>query len=209
MKRVILAQLTGAVCAFALIAGCAKAPQQETTAANAALASAKAAKADIFSAEQFNAAQAMVNSALADIKAQNAKPPFSRNYEKAKKMLVDATTTAEAAKTAIEANKANVVEETKSLLAKAQAAVAESKKMVEVLIKKKKKDAAALKTKLEAAAATLPADLGKVADDALITTRDAIKNVIATAESVKASVEQPKAAKPAAAKPVTKGKIKK
>jgi len=204
MKRILLTQFAGALCACVLIAGCAKVPQQETTAANAALESAKAAKANIFAAEQFNAAQAMVNSALADIKAQNAKPAFSRNYEKAKKMLVDATTTAEAAKTAVGANKAKVVEETKALLAKAQAAVAESKKIVEVLIKKKNKDAAALKTKLDAAAATLPADLGKVVDDALIATRDAIKNVIATAESVKASVEQPKAAKP-----VTKGKGKK
>lgn len=199
MKRVICAQFASAVFACVLIAGCAKAPQHEITVAKAALESAKTANAPVFAAEQFNAAQAMVNSALADIKAQNAKPPFSRNYDKAKKMLLNGTTTAEAAKNAVEANKAKMVEETKALLAKAQTAVAEAKKIVAVLIKKKNKDAAALKTKLEAAAAALPADLSKVADNDLIATQDAIKNAIATAESVKASVEQPKAAKPAAA----------
>jgi hypothetical protein len=204
MKRTVLSPFAVAVCACVLIAGCAKAPQQETAAAQAALESAKAAKADIFSAEQYNAAQAMVTAALSDVKAQNAKPPFSRNYEKAKKMLVDASTAAEAAKASVAANKAKVAEEAKSLLDKAHAAVAESKKLVEGLIKKKNKDAAALKTKLEAAAAALPADLGKVADDALIATRDAINNVIVTAESIKASVEQLKAAPKPAAKAKSK-----
>jgi hypothetical protein len=207
MKRVTLAQLAGAVCACALIAGCAKVPQQETAAANAALQTAKAANAPVFAAEQFNAAQTMVNAALADIKAQSTKPAFSRNYDKAKKLLIDGARTAEAAKNAVAANKAKVIEETKALLAKAQATVAESKKMVVVLIKKKNKQAAELKTKLEAAAAALPADLSKVADDALITTRDAIKNAVASIESVKASIEQLNAAKPAAAKkPVAKKK---
>jgi colicin import membrane protein len=194
MKRTVLSQIAVAVCTCALIAGCAKAPLQETAAAQAALESAKAAKADIFSAEQYNAAQAMVTAALSDVKAQSAKSPFSRNYEKAKKMLVDAAKAAEAAKASVAANKAKVVEETKSLLDKAHTAVAESKKLVEGLIKKKNKDAAALKTKLETAAAALPADLGKVAEDALIATRDAINSVIATAESIKVSVEQLKAA---------------
>ena len=200
MKRVTLAQLAGAVCACALIAGCAKAPQQETTAANAALQTAKAANAPVFAAEQFNAAQTMVNAALADIQAQSKKPVFSRSYEKAKKLLLDGARTAEAAKNAVASNKAKVIEEAKALLAKAQATAAESKKMVEVLIKKKNKEAATLKTNLEAAVATLPADISKVADDALIATRDAIKNAVASIESVKTSIEQLNVAKPAAAK---------
>jgi hypothetical protein len=195
MKRIHFFGIASVVWASVLLIGCAKAPQQEVITANKALESAKAAQAPIFAAEQFKAAQDMVNSALADIKAQNAKSSFSRNYDKAKKMLVEATAAAEAAKAAVASNKAKITEETKALLDKAKAAVDESKKAVEALIKKKNKEAVALKTKLEAAAASLPADLGKVADDALIATQDAIKNAMASVESVKASIGQLSTAK--------------
>lgn len=195
MKRILLFGIGSAVGACLLIAGCAKAPQKEITAANAAIESAKAAKAPDFAAEQFKIAQEMLTTALADIKAQNAKSAFSRNYEKARKMLIEATAAAEAAKAAVAANKAKMAEEMKALLDKAQTDVAAAKKMVGGLIKKKNKDAAALKTKLDAAAASLPADLSKVTDDAFVATRDAIKNAMASVESVKASIEQLNASK--------------
>jgi hypothetical protein len=198
MKRVFSFGIISAVCASVLIAGCAKAPQQESAAAKAAIESAKTANAPVFAAAQFNAAQEMVNAALADIKAQDAKSPFSRNYDKAKKMLVEATAAAEAAKAAVGANKAKIIEEAKALLEKAKAAVEESRKLIAALEKKKNKNVVELKTKLEAAAASLPADLAKVSDDALVATHDVIKNAVASVESVKASIEQLSSAKPVA-----------
>jgi len=198
MRRVLSFGIASAVCACVLIAGCAKAPQQEATTAKAAMESAKTAGAPVFATAQFNAAQEMVNSALADIKAQDAKSAFARNYDKAKKLLVEATAAAEAAKAAVAANKAKISEEAKVLLDKAKATIEESKKMIEALAKKKNKNAAAFKTKLEAAAAALPADLSKVSDDALVATRDAIKNAVVSIEAVKASIEQLTVAKPVA-----------
>ncbi len=200
MKQIHFFGITNAVCACVLIVGCAKAPQQEMTAANAALEAAKAAKAPVFSAEQFKAAQEMVNSALADIKAQNAKSPLSRNYEKARKMLVEATASTEAVIAAAVTNKAKITDEAKILLEKAKTSVEESKNMLKVHMKKKNKTAVDLNKKLEAAAASLPADLGKVTDEDLIATRDAIKNTSASVESIKASIEQLSVAKKVAKK---------
>jgi hypothetical protein len=208
MKRILSFGIAVAVCACALVAGCAKAPQNETIAANAAIAAAKTAKAPLFAAEQFKSAQELITSAEAELKAQNAKSPFSRNYDKAKKMLIEGTAAADAAKSAVEANKAKISEEAKALFDKAKAAIDESKKMVEELIKKKNKEAAALKTKLDAAASSLPADLSKVTEDALIVTRDAIKEALASAESVKASIAQLAPAKKAPAAKGKKGKKK-
>jgi hypothetical protein len=196
MKRVLVSGITCAVCAIALMAGCAKAPQKEAMAAKAALESAKAANAPIFAAEQFNAAQKMLYSAFDDIKAQNKKSLFSRNYEQSTKMLVDATAAARAARAAVAANKAKIVEEATMLLVKAKAAVKESSEMVEVLIKKKNSDAADLKKKLEDAAASLPADIEQIEEEALVTTRDDIKNAIASIETVKMSIEKLNAEKP-------------
>jgi hypothetical protein len=210
MKRIFSIAIANSLCACVLIAGCAKAPQKEMSAASAAIESAKAAKAPIFAAEQFKSAQDKVDAAFADIKAQNAKMPFSRNYDKAKKMLAEATAATEAAKAAVAANKSKIEQEAKDLLDKTKGMVDESKKMVETLIKKKNKEAADLKMKLEAAAASLPSDLSKVTDDALIATRDVISSAMTSVESIKASIEQLGAAKPAAkAAPKKKGKGKK
>ncbi len=200
MKRILSFGIAGAICACVLVAGCAKSPQQETIAANAAIAAAKTAKAPVFAAEQFKAAQDLITAAEAEMKTQNAKSPFARNYDKARKALIEATAAAQAATAAVAANKTKISEEAKALYDKAKAAIDESKKMVEELIKKKNKEAAALKTKLDAAATSLPADLAKVTDDALIITRDAIKEALASAESVKASIEQLSASKKAPAK---------
>jgi|WetSurMetagenome_2_1015567.scaffolds.fasta_scaffold179907_2 hypothetical protein len=208
MKRILSFGIAVAVCACAMIVGCAKAPQNETIAANAAIAAAKTAKAPLFAPEQFKSAQELITSAEAELKVQNAKSPFSRNYDKAKKMLVEGTAAADAAKSAVAANKEKISEEAKVLFDKAKAAIDESKKMVEGLIKKKNKDAVALKAKLDAAATSLPADLGKVTEDALIVTRDAIKEALASAESVKASIAQLAPAKKGPAAKAKKGKKK-
>jgi hypothetical protein len=189
MKRVLFSGITKGACAFALIIGCARPPQQEITNVNNAIESAKAAKAPIFAEEQFRFAQAMVDSALADIRAQNSKSPFSHNYEKSKKMLLDATAAAEAAIAAVPANKAKIYNEAKALFDKTKATIDKSNKSLEELIKKKNKNAAFFKVRLDAVAASLPEDIAKVSDEALIMTRSTMGRTMKFVDSLKMSIE--------------------
>jgi PBP1b-binding outer membrane lipoprotein LpoB len=190
MKRILLFGL-----ACVLFVGCAHAPQQEITNAQNAIEAAKAAKAPIFSQEQFKAAQGLVDSALADIRAQNTKSPFSHDYTKAKKMLLEATADAEAAIAAVPANKARIFEGAKALFDKVKATIEESNKSLEALIKKKNKEAVALKAQLNAAAASLPEDISKVSDESLLMTRAVLGKTLTYIESIKTSIEKPNAPK--------------
>lgn len=74
--------------AFSLMMiGCAKEPAQELNAARAAIASAKAAKADKYAAQEFAALQDSLKSAEAEIAKQKAASVFNRKFDKAKKTL--------------------------------------------------------------------------------------------------------------------------
>jgi hypothetical protein len=209
MKRIYSVAIAETLCACILIAGCSKLPRQEITAAKAAIESAQAARAPVFAAEQFKAAQEALTTVLADIKAQDAKSVFARNYEKDQKLLAAAAAAFEASKAAGAANKAKIEQDTKELLAMAKASVAEAGKIVKPLMKKKNRDAAALKTKLDAVAAALPADPASITDDALLATRDAIKNTMASVDSVKTALAQLGTAKKTTPKMTPKKKGKK
>jgi hypothetical protein len=185
MKRILL---FGLVCT--LFVGCAKAPQQETTNAANAIESAKAAKAPIFAEEQFKAAQGLLDSALADIRAQNAKSPFSHDYTQAKKMLLEATADAEAAIAAVPAKKAKIFDESKALFDKIKATLDESNKVLEYPVQKNNKEAVVLRAKLTAVAATLPEDMSKVSDEALYMTRTTLGKTMTALETIKTSVEK-------------------
>jgi hypothetical protein len=190
MKRLYAAAMAGAVGACIMSAGCSKLPEREMSAAKAARESAQAAGAPVFAAEKFKAAQELETAALADIKAQNAKSVFARNYEKDQKQFAQAAAAFDSSKAAAAANKATIAREIKELWGKAKAAVEASEKIAKPLIKRKNKAAVALKAKLDGAAASLPADPEKIPDDSLVATRDAIKNSLASLESIKASFEQ-------------------
>jgi hypothetical protein len=174
-----------------MFTGCAKLPKQEISAAKAACESALVAQANVFATERFNAAQELMNTALADIKVQqNTKSVFARNYDKTQKTLVDAVAAFDSSKIAATAGKTAIREEAKALLDKVRVSAGESEKQALLLIKKRNQDAAALKTKLETATAVLLSDLGAVPDSALITARDSIKYTLAVVDSVKSSLEQ-------------------
>jgi hypothetical protein len=190
MKRFFPFGIAIAACACALIVGCAKIPQQEINNAQNALESAKTAKAPMFAEEQFKTAQALVDSALADIRAQNTKSPFSHNYDKAKKMLLQSAATSEAAIAAVPPNKAKVFEEAKALFDKTKAMIDESNKWIEEPLQKKNKVAIVLKMKLTAAAASLPEDITKVPDESLLMMRSGLRVTMTALESIKASVEK-------------------
>jgi hypothetical protein len=118
------------VFALALLAGCAKAPQETVDAAKAAVEAAKAAEADRYLADQFNAAQDSLNAAMAEIETQNSKFALTRNYDRAKALLESAISTANAAKDGVAAKKEEVKAEAQNLLTSAQAAVEETKKLM-------------------------------------------------------------------------------
>jgi hypothetical protein len=112
---------------LALVAGCAKAPQQEIEAAKAALEAAKTAEADRYAADLYNAAKDSLDAALAEVEAQNAKFALTRNYGNAQKWLQSAVAAANAAVEAVAANKEQVRAEAQDLWNQAKAAVAEVK----------------------------------------------------------------------------------
>jgi hypothetical protein len=210
MKRFFPFGIAIAVGTCSLIVGCAKPPQQELSNAQNAIEAAKAAKAPMFAEDQFKTAQALVDSGIADMRAQNTKSPFSQKYENSKKLLLQSAATSEAAIAAVATNKAKIFDEAKALFDKTKAMIDESNKWVEYPLQKKNKDAVILKMKLTAAAASLPEDISKVSDESLLMTRNALRMTMTAVEPLKAAVERlnPKKieAKPLPVKEEGKGK---
>jgi hypothetical protein len=200
MKKASFFQVLAVTLVAMLLFGCAKAPQQEITAAKASVEAAKTMKADVFAAEQYATATGYLDAAMAEVNAQNAKSPLSRKYDKAKKMLMETVAAADAAKNAITANKAKMIADAKTQLTAAQASAADVKKAIDA-VSKKNKDATALGEKLDAATVTLPKE---ITEDNVLAAQETIKSATAQIESIKAAFEQLQAAKPA-----KKGKGKK
>lgn len=186
----------------AFLFGCAKAPMQEIAAAKASVDAAQAMKADVFASEQFIAAKGYLDAAMAEISAQNAKSPLSRNYENSIKMLKETVAAADAAKNAVTANKAKALADVKASLALTLASAADLKKAIDD-VSKKNKDAAGLGSNLDSVLTALPKDSSGVTEDNVLTIQGSIKTVGPQIESVKVAFEQLQAAKPA------KGKSKK
>jgi len=93
MKKGLLKLVVFSVLVFTL-ASCAKAPQAEIDAANAAIATAKTAGADRYVPESFNAANEALKSAETAVAEQNAKFALFRNYDAAKTTLASVSTLA-------------------------------------------------------------------------------------------------------------------
>ena len=212
MKRVLISGIAKVACACSLMAGCARPPQQEISNAQNALESAKEAKAPIFADGQFKTAQALVDSALAEIRAQNMKSPFSHDYQNAKKMLLEAASTAEAAIAAVPKIRAKISEEAKTLLDKIKPMIIETDQLLEYPIQKKNKEAFLFRLKLNETAASLPEDISKVPDETLIMTRGVLGRTLMSVESVKKAVVKlnpsKKIVKPAPKPEPKKGKKK-
>ncbi len=114
---------------LALMAGCAKVPQEVVDSAKAAVEAAKAAEADRYLPELFSAAQDSLNAAMAEVEAQNSKFALTRNYDRATALLNAALTAANSAKDGVAAKKDEVKAEAEGLMTSAQAAVEEVKKL--------------------------------------------------------------------------------
>lgn len=115
------------------LASCAKAPQAEIDAANAAIEAAKTAGADRYAPETFNAASEALKTAVTAVEEQNSKFALFRNYDAAKttlasvntistKAVEETTAKKEALKAEVTQNVTDlttVITEAKDLLAKA------------------------------------------------------------------------------------------
>ncbi|MGB7567917.1 MAG: hypothetical protein WBM07_08650 [Chitinivibrionales bacterium] len=200
MKKVSFFQVLAVALIAAFFFGCAKAPQQEISAAKASVEAAKAMKADVFAPEQYATATGYLDAAMAEVNTQNAKSPISRKYEKSIKLLKETVAAADAAKNAVSANKAKMIADVNAQLAAAQASAADAKKAIEA-VSKKNKDAADLGAKLDAAVVTLPKE---ITEDNIMASQETVKSVAAQIGSIKAAFDQLQAAKPA-----KKGKGKK
>jgi hypothetical protein len=115
--------------ALALMAGCAKVPQEVLDSAKAAVEAARTEGADRYLPELFNAAQDSLNAAMAEVEAQNSKFALTRNYDRATALLNAALTAANSAKDGVAAKKEEVKAEADALMTSAQAAVEEVKKL--------------------------------------------------------------------------------
>lgn len=114
MKRNILMTGLCAVLMLVVLGACSKVPQEQLTAAQTAIEAAKQAEAQRYMPENFNAVMDSMNSAMAEIEAQNAKFFMSRSYEKANRQLSQAMEMAN-----------NMTQETEAMKARFQSDVAE------------------------------------------------------------------------------------
>jgi hypothetical protein len=201
------------VAAFSLMMiGCAKEPTQELSAAKAAVASAKAAQADKYVAQEFAAVQDSLTAAESEITKQKAAAAFSRNYDKAKATLANVMSLAAPLNAKAVEEKAKVQGEADNAIAKLTASVSEAKELV-----KKAPKAKGAKALFEAKAkeiSVVEASIAgiqeqKTAGD-FAAALEAANAGVAKIESIKAelSAKPTKPAKAAAA-PKTKAKGKK
>ena len=114
---------------LALMAGCAKVPQEVVDSAKAAVDAARTEGADRYLPELFNAAQDSLNAAMAEIEAQNSKFALTRNYDRATALLNAALASANSAKEGVAAKKEEVKAEAEGLMTAAQTAVEDVKKL--------------------------------------------------------------------------------
>lgn len=101
--KILTQALVCATAAAALLAGCAKPPTQEMTAAQGAVQATVGAGAETYAAKELAAVKDQLAQADAELKVQEGK--LLKNYDKAKEMLAKAKADAEAAAALVPARK--------------------------------------------------------------------------------------------------------
>ena len=110
------------VVAAVLLTGCQKPPDAEMQAATASLEAAKSGEAEKYAQSELATASATLDQARTEIEAQKAK--WMPNYDKAKEMIAQAKTQADAAKEAAIKGKETAKNEATQAIADAKAMVA-------------------------------------------------------------------------------------
>jgi hypothetical protein len=117
-----------AILMVAIITSCAKPPQVEIDAANAAIDSVKAIGADIYVPEAYNALQDSLKSAMENIEAQKSK--LFKKYTAAKEQLVAVAAMAKDVQAKTEARIIEIKAEIETLKAEIDSINADNKKLV-------------------------------------------------------------------------------
>lgn len=130
MKKLSLLTLTSVLFLAVLATGCAQAPQAKLDEAQAALAAADEAEADVYVPEQYTAAQDSFAAAQAEIEVQNSKFALTRSYGHAEALLQSAVDVATASTEQVAAKKEEARVEADSLIVQAQAAVAQARALL-------------------------------------------------------------------------------
>jgi chromosome segregation ATPase len=115
--------LAAAAIVLTVAAGCAKPPQVEIDAMNAAMTAAEQAEATKYAADAWNAAQQAKNAVTAELDAQQNKFALFRSYTKTKELIAAANQAAAAAKDAAVAGKEAAMNQANEALAAAKASV--------------------------------------------------------------------------------------
>jgi hypothetical protein len=110
------------------VAGCAKKPDQEISAARAAIDAVVAEGGEKYAAEETKGLNDSLNAALAEVETQDKK--FFKNFDAAKQQLAKVTSDANALKAEIPARKEAAKTKAMESLTAATTAVEEAKKMV-------------------------------------------------------------------------------
>lgn len=170
-----------------LIVGCAKAPQEKITAANAAIEAAKAVGADQYVAEKMQAAQDSLTAALAEIEGQNSKFALGRNYAKAARLLDAARSLAEEATGEIDIRREEFKNEANALWATSQTALKEAQALLKRAPRGKEGKAAldAIQQELKALETSLNEVPNLMASEDYVTARDRMSAAMEKINSIK------------------------
>jgi len=144
-----------AALALAGVVACAKAPQEDITAVQAEIDNAKAAQADVWAPNEFQAADQAMSAANAEVATQDQK--WFKNYDKAKELLARAKEEAAKATAAAAANKEQARKDAETSLTDADTALqaAEAALKVAPVTKDSKADLELYKSDLAALRGTL------------------------------------------------------
>ncbi len=130
--KATLKYLTYGLFVMAILAGCAKQPTEDISAAQKAVEDAKASGDAKYMPEDAKKIDDSLAAAMNEIKAQDGKFALTRSYDKAKQMLAQVKADAEKAKAAVPAKK----EEAKNNAVTAQEAAKTSVKEAKALLAK-------------------------------------------------------------------------
>lgn len=118
------------VCTFALIAGCAKVPEEAIQSTSLLIDDARSQDADVYAPEIFSAARDSFQAAQTEIDLQQGKFALSRNYDSAERLLTSATQLAREASETGTVRKQEMRTETENLLLQAKEAATEARMLL-------------------------------------------------------------------------------
>jgi hypothetical protein len=190
MKKTGFLMTIAALSIAGMMFGCSKAPQQELSAAKAILDSAAVMEADKYMAADFSAAQDSLNAAMVEIEKQKSANLLARNYDRAKSLILSASTAARHAQIQAPEEKRKVKAAVDTLLAQASSMVGEANALLAKAPKGKEGKAAleAIGNDISTVKASL-ADAQALSDKGdLVSARDKANAGISKLDSIKAEL---------------------